>query len=93
LRGNGVDGVVLKQTGDTLVHAELDIALRAERGVGSDGDAEGLAESHELLLGKVGVKFNLKDVGLNASIAKKVDQETTLEVATRTPLGHAGRMA
>lgn len=76
-----VDHVVLQERGDAVVGAELEVALGAERGVGGDGDAEGLAERHELLLGEVGVELDLERGGLDARVAEEVDQEGALEVA------------
>lgn len=77
---DGGDDIVREKAGNTVVGTELEVALRAERRVSGDGDAELLAESNEFLLGEVGVELDLVDGGLDASVAEDVNQERALEV-------------
>lgn len=67
-----------------MVGAELEIALRSKRRVGSDSDAELLAKSNELLLGQVRVELDLVDGRLNASIAENVNEKSSRKVAEST---------
>ena len=66
---------------DRVVGAELEVALWAKGRVGSDGNAELLAERHEPLLGKVRVELHLVHSRLDAGIAEEVNEKRALEVA------------
>ena len=79
---NGRNCVVREQTWAASVHVELDVALRTERRVRGHGDPKCLAQFHEVLLGQIRMKLDLKDSWLNASIAVQVNQQTALEIAT-----------
>ena len=72
---------MLEETGDSVVGAELEVALRTEGGVGSDSNAELHAESDKLLLREVGVELNLVHSRLNASIAEHVEKKSSREIA------------
>lgn len=76
------DSIVLEQALRALVRAELDVALRTERGVRGDRDAESLAVLDEGLLGEVGVDLDLENLGLDARIAQHVVDERALSIAS-----------
>ena len=75
--------VVREQTWAASVHVELDVALRTKRRVRGHGDPKCLAQFHEVLLGQIRMKLDLKDSWLNASIAVQVNQQTALEIAAK----------
>ena len=85
LARNARDDIVFKQAGGTLVGAELDVTLRAEGRVRSDGQAKQLAVLDKGLLGKVRVELNLENLGFDTGVAVNVKEDRALAVATQTP--------
>ena len=71
------------------MHVEFDEGLRAEGGVGGDGDAFGLGEVQQALLREVGVVFDLEGGGASFGVAEEVHEELAVEVADADALGQA----
>ena len=75
------DSVVSEKTGAVPVHAKLDITLRSEGRITSDGDAKSLAKIKEALLAQVGMKLNLEDLRLDTRVTEEIDEQRALEIA------------
>ena len=88
---DGLDGRVVQEQGGVLGprHVELEEGLRAQGGVGRDGDALALGVLHEARLGEVGVVFDLEGRGRDLGVPEEVHDELAVEVADPDRLGHA----
>lgn len=71
---------MLQQTGSTLIDTELDVTLRTEGRVGSDGDVVNFGELHKAFLGQVRVELDLKYSGWDTSISQNIQENTSLKV-------------
>jgi hypothetical protein len=87
---DGADDLGLEERVNTSGHAELVERLRTERRVGGDGNAEGLAELDEGLLGEVGVVLDLENGRGDGGVSEDVDEEGTGDVGDTDVLGEAG---
>jgi hypothetical protein len=72
---------VRQQAGGRTVHREFNVALGPKRRVRGDRDPKFLGQSNQGFLSEVRVKFDLQDLGLNASVAEHIQDEGTLAVA------------
>lgn len=84
LRRDARNRVVLEQVLGALVGTELHVALRAERRVRSDRDAEGATQLDQGLLRQVRVQLDLVDRRLVFGVAEDVDEQRALDVAIHT---------
>lgn len=73
-----------------MLHVELEERGRAERAVGSDGDALTLGKLEELLLGEVGVVLDLEGGRADLGVAEEVVDQLGLEVGDTNAAGEAG---
>ena len=72
---------MLQKADNTLVHAQLNVALGAEGGIRSDSNAKRVCQIHEVLLRQVWMEFNLQDLRLVTSVGQDVTDEHALSVA------------
>jgi len=64
-----------------LLHIQLEEGLRAEGGIGSDGDVVFVAEMEEVRLAEVRVMFDLQSLRLDPGVAEEVQHERAGVVA------------
>lgn len=88
---NLLDGLILEERSKriSVLHVELLEAGRAERAVGSDGDALVLGEVDQLLLDEVGVVLDLEGGRADLGGAEEVVDQLGLEVGDTDALSKA----
>lgn len=82
LVGDALDSLMVEEKGGILggLHVELDKGLRAEGGVGGDGDAALLGELDERLLGEVWVVLDLEGSWVDLGVAEEVKDKGAVVV-------------